>query len=281
MKTGTKPLTILLEEQGPFPVDGDLDAAKAAWASFRRANGYGDGAAKLLTPPEGNLKLHKTGYSDSKLSTVYGLTLAPADASGVDSCVWRSPQCTAACVLVTAGHSTMPSVRKARIVKTRFLAEHPDHFVVLLADELRKAVRKHGVLACRLNVASDLRWERIAPQLFELDGIVFYDYTKAPASQRDDLGGKYHLTFSVSEKRASDGEALRWLADGGNAAVVFDTNKGEALPATWHGYPVIDGDITDARHEDLPSAVVGLRAKGSVRGAEGSETSFVRPGVAS
>jgi len=276
-----KGLTILLEEQGPFDVEGDLDAAKAAWAAFRSENGYSSGAAKLLTPPENNLKLHKTGYSDSKLSTVYGLTLAPADASGIDACIWRSPECTAACVLVTAGHSTMPSVRRARIDKTRFLQQYPQHFVLLLAQELRDAVLKHGSIACRLNVASDLRWERIAPQLFELEGVTFYDYTKAPLSQRDSLGGLYHLTFSVSEKRRSDGEALRYLAEGGNAAVVFDTKKGEALPATWHGYPVIDGDITDARHEDLPSSVVGLRAKGSARGTKGSEHSFVREGVAS
>lgn len=272
--------TLLLEEQGPFSIEGDLDEAKASWLDYRKAAGY-TGYSPLLGDPESNVKLHKTGYSDSKLSVVYGLSLLPADASGIDFCLWRSPQCTAACVLMTSGHGTRPSVREARAVKSRFLLDHPEHFVLILAEELRRAAEKHGEIAVRLNVASDLRWERIAPQLFELPNVVFYDYTKAPASQRDDLGGRYHLTFSVSEKRAADGEALRWLESGGNAAVVFDTNKGEALPATWHGYPVIDGDLTDARHEDLPSAVVGLRAKGSVRGQQGDEHSFVRPGVAS
>lgn len=270
-------LTQQLEAAGPFAVEGDVAAAKQRWTEYRQANGF-KGAAKLLTPPEANLKLHKTGYSESKLSVVYGLTLAPADASGIDLCIWRSPECTSSCVLVTAGKSTLPSVRKARIVKSLFLADHPEDFVLILADELRRAADKHGSIAARLNVASDLRWERIAPQLFELEGITFYDYTKAPRSQRDQLGGKYHLTFSLSEKTRSEGEALAWLAEGGNAAVVFATKKGEALPETWHGYPVIDGDITDARHEDLPSAVVGLRAKGSARSLETG--GFVKEGVA-
>lgn len=274
--SGTKSL----EERGPFPVDGDVAAAKAAWLQYRRENGY-SGYASLLGDPESNAKLHKTGYSDSELSVVYGLSLLPADASGIDLCIWRSPQCTAACVLMTSGHGTRPSVRTARGVKTHFLMDHPEQFLLILAEELRQAAAKHGRIAVRLNVASDLRWEFIAPQLFELADVVFYDYTKAPLSQRDSLGGKYHLTFSVSEKQRADTEALQYLAEGGNAAVVFDTNKGEALPATWHGFPVIDGDLTDARHEDLPSSVVGLRAKGSVRGQVGDEHSFVRPGVAS
>ncbi len=275
----SKPLTLLLEEQGPFGIDGDVDAAKQRWIAYRVANGYKATATPLLGDPESNLKLKKTGYAESQMAIVYGLSLLPADASGIDACVWRSPECTSACVLMTAGHSTFPTVRQGRKVKTLFLRDHPQDFVLLLAWELRRAAKKHGGIAVRLNVASDLRWERIAPQLFELEGIVFYDYTKAPRSQRDQLGGKYHLTFSVSEKSQSEGEALKWLADGGNAAVVFDTKKGEALPETWHGYPVLDGDITDARHEDLPSAVVGLRAKGSARSMEAG--GFVKKGVSS
>ena len=271
-------LTKELEAAGPFPVDGDVAAAKQAWLDYRLKSGYG-GAAPLLGDPESNLKLHKTGYSASKLSVVYGLSLMPADASGVDACLWRSPECTAVCVLVTAGKSSLPSVRKARTVKTLFLRENPGAFVLVLADEVRRAATKHGEVAVRLNVASDLRWERIAPDLFNLPHVTFYDYTKAPAGQRDQLGGKYHLTFSVSEKRASEGEALRWLEDGGNAAVVFSTKKGQPLPETWNGYPVLDGDITDARHEDLPSSVVGLRAKGS--GRKLAVGGFVKEGVAS
>lgn len=273
----SKPLTTLLEEQGPFDVQGDaeqLKAARLAWAAFRQDNGY-SGYARLLTPPEGNLKL-------SKLSSMtlpnYGLTLAAADASGIDACVWRTPLCTSACVLVTAGKATMPSVRKARNVKTQFLAQHPQHFVLLLSEEIRKEAAKRPI-AVRLNVASDVRWERVAPGLFETPGVTFYDYTKAPASQRDDLGGRYRLTYSVSERPKSESEALEWLARGGSAAVVFDTPKGQALPATWNGYRVVDADEQDGRYADPPGSVAGLRAKGAARG--GKAAGFVKRGVSS
>ena len=47
-----------------------------------------------------------------------------------------------------------------------------------------------------------------------------------------------------------------------SAAVVF---SGE-LPATWRGYPVIDGDEHDARFTDAGAGVIiGLRAKGKAR----------------
>lgn len=269
-----KPLTHQLEELGGLPIDGDLESAKQTWLQFRLDNGF-KGAAKLLTPPEGNLKLSK--LSEMSLPN-YGLTLAAADASGIDVCVWRTPLCTSACVLVTAGKATLPSVKKARIVKTRFLAQHPQDFVLVLADEIRRAAAKHNGVAVRLNVASDLRWERIAPQLFELENVTFYDYTKAPASQRDNMLGAYHLTYSVSERDRSVTEALQWLEGGGGAAVVFDTKRGHDLPETWNGFRVIDADLADSRYTDDPGVVAGLRAKGAGRGQTGG---FVKEGVAS
>ncbi len=151
------------------------------------------------------------------------------------------------------------------MVKTQFLGQHPAEFVLVLAEELRSAVRKLGAVAARLNVASDIRWERVAPQLFELEGITFYDYTKAPASQRDDLGGRYHLTYSVSERPRSEVEAVEWLDNGGSVAVVFETKKGHELPSTWKGFQVIDADHDDGRYTDPPGVVAGLRAKGAGR----------------
>jgi hypothetical protein len=183
-------------------------------------------------------------------------------------------------VLVTAGKGTLPSVQRARIVKTRFLAEHPHEFVTLLGWEIRRAVRKHGRIVVRLNVASDIRWERVAPSLFAMDGVAFYDYTKAPVSQRT-ATDNYRITYSVSERGHSVTNALEALKALANAAVVFDTPKGQPLPITWHGYRVIDGDVSDDRTQDPRGTVVGLRAKGSARGVRGSEDGFVKPGVAS
>jgi len=129
----------------------------------------------------------------------------------------------------------------------------------------------------RLNVASDLRCEFLAPALFEIDGAEFYDYTKAPRKHRG-THPNYRLTFSVSERDRSVSEALDYLRAGGTAAVVFDIRKGSELPTTWNGFEVIDGDVTDARVFDPNGVVVGLRSK-----ADGKHdaTGFVKPGVAS
>jgi len=268
-------LTKLLEEQGPFEVEGDLVGAMHRWDAFRRENGYA-GYAPLLTPPSGNLKLAKlTAYGLPN----YGLTLSAAEGSEeFDACTWRTPMCTAACVLVTAGKASLPSVVKARQVKTQFLGRAPQDFVLILAAELKAASLKHGGIAARLNVASDVRWERVAPQLFELEGIRFYDYTKAPASQRDDLGGRYHLTYSVSERPRSEAEAVEWLDRGGSVAVVFATTRGHELPSTWKGFQVIDADHDDGRYTDPPATVAGLRAKGAGRRPEAG--GFVKEAVA-
>jgi hypothetical protein len=55
------------------------------------------------------------------------------------------------------------------------------------------------------------------------------------------------------------------LEHGVNVAVVFTTRRGDALPATWNGFSVIDGDLHDCRFLDPTAVVVGLRAKGTAK----------------
>jgi hypothetical protein len=267
-------LDLHLQELGPFdPSAMTLAEAKSIAREFYVGQHGYKSVPELLTKPESQ---HKLGMSDRP---AVGLSLAVASTSGWNVCLWSTPGCRAACVLLTAGKGTLGSVRKARQVKTLFLAEHPQAFVTLLHAELVKFVAARGPSDFRPNVASDLRWERIAPALFEVDGLRVYDYTKAPRTQRDP-GTNYRLVFSVSEREHSVEEALEYLRDGGNAAVVFDTKKGHALPATYHGFPVLDADTSDSRVDDPNGHVVGLRAKGSARG--GRDTSgFVKEGVAS
>ncbi len=268
-------LTLALERAyrtGALEPTMSLEAAKrTAQGFYVDENGYRK-APPLLSPPTANRKMAKS------TTPAYGLTLAPASASGAwNTCTWSTPLCRSACVLMTAGKGTLPNVRAARVLKTTFLAEHPRAFVALLADEIRRAVVKHGAVVVRLNVASDLRWERFAPSLFDIDGATFYDYTKAPVSQRDNT---YRLTYSVSEREHSTTNAIDALSQLANAAVVFErTDAG--LPATWHGFEVIDGDVTDDRTEDKPGTVVGLLAKGAIRYAKGDDAGFLKPAVAS
>lgn len=273
-----KALTLELEQHGPFdPADMTVAEAKRRLRAFYVGQmGYAS-LPRLLTLPEAQ---HKLGMSARR---AVGLSLAPADMSGdYDVCMWRTAACTSACVLVTAGKGTLPSVRRARVAKTKALAQEPQAFVTLLAHELAEQVRRYGPIDFRPNVASDLRWELIAPRLFDLPDVRVYDYTKAPAAQRS-LGPTAYdrLVFSVSENPRSGDEALEWLRSGANVAVVFATVKGHPLPATFAGFPVVDADTSDSRVDDPAGVVVGLRAKGSARGVAGAWDGFVKPDQAS
>lgn len=251
--------------------------ARAKWFAFRKFHGY-KGYADFTQPGTNNSKVAKGGKRTRML------TLAPADMSHViNTCTWSTPACRDACVLATAGKGRLSSVRRARVVRTLFLLLHPTDALTLIASEIAADMLKFGAenVIVRLNVASDIRWERVAEgALFALKAS-FYDYTKAPVAQRGPLPRNYRLVYSVSERPASTENALAAIRTEANAAVVFAVKKGAPLPATWRGVPVIDGDVTDDRTQDPYGTIVGLRAKGDARGVAGSEDGFVKPALAS
>ena len=224
---------------------------------------------ELLTDEGSNVKLEK-----STGSTWYsvGLSLAPHASSGVmNTCSHASPECIRACV-AWSGNGNMPSVHVGRTRKTAWFRRDKATFLAALRRDLHKAVRVaegRGLrVSCRLNVFSDLPWERIAPGLFaEFPDIQFYDYTKNPVRAAAFSAGllppNYHLTFSRSEE--NERAAVELLLRGVSVAVVFPQFRGSALPETWHGFTVIDGDKHDLRFTDPRGVVVGLRAKGAMR----------------
>lgn len=232
---------------------------------------------ELLGKAESNVKLSKSEKAGKNIMTV-GLSLAPAHASGFNLCTSASKACVNAC-LFTAGMAQLNPrmILPARIAKARMLRLHKDDFISRLRFELGKAViraaRKDMELYVRLNVVSDVMWEREFPTLMpDFAGVQFYDYTKHYKRMlrylAGDLPANYHLTFSYSGTNES--ESLDILNRGGNVTVVFDVKylgeKRRPLPATWNGYPIIDGDITDLRPLDPTGGyVVGLRAKGKAR----------------
>jgi hypothetical protein len=137
-----------------------------------------------------------------------------------------------------------------------------------------------------MNGSSDIAWEGISCERW-IDGIPglyrsvfaafpevdFVDYTKNPRRFERALPANYHLTFSRSESNETDAERL--LARGVNVAVVF----ADALPSSWHGFAVINGDEHDLRHldpkasEGNPGYVIGLSPKG--RKAKKDTSGFV------
>jgi hypothetical protein len=106
--------------------------------------------------------------------------------------------------------------------------------------------------------------------------VVFYDYTKVPARIRRRALSipNYRLTFSLAE--SNEDKAREAVAAGLNLSVVFAVRKGQPLPETFWGLPVIDGDVSDLRFTDPSGCVVGLRAKG--RGIKDT-SGFVRAAV--
>ena len=260
---------------GGYSIEPLAGADRVAWRDAmireRVAVGFGPHTAPLLTAPDNNVKLDK--------SNAYGLSLSPASTGGWNVCRASSAGCRAVC-LATSGKGGLESVQDGRRWKVALLAAEPALFVRALAGELRRAAgrrptdslgRSTGPLVpVRLNVLSDIAWERVAPALFDMSGLRFYDYTKRTGRV---LPATYHLTMSATERHADDDLAA--LADmyGSNVAVVFDTRRGHALPATFAGVPVVDGDVTDSRWADERGVIVGLRAKGS---AIGDRSGFVR-----
>lgn len=207
----------------------------------------------------------------------FGLHLSPSNASGYQVCSSASEGCIFGC-LNTAGHGgmfkkgeTTNTVQEARKRKTRWFFEHRVDFMTKLVREVQNGIKlaaKHNLTPVfRLNLTSDVRWEYVPVTvdgvwykniMTAFPSIQWYDYTKH--SNRNDLPANYQLTFSRSESN----EAIAATVSH-NIAVVFSTKKGEALPETYLGRQVIDGDVTDLRFLDSKNVVVGLRAKGRAK----------------
>jgi hypothetical protein len=196
------------------------------------------------------------------------LYLAPANESGVlNTCASSTPECRDAC-LYTAGRGRFDSVRHGRIRKTLWLAGDREDFVQELKRNVTRLVaraRRMGLQpAIRVNGTSDLPW--LAQELARaFPDVQFYDYTKHPKPWLRTLPN-YHLTCSHSGHNAQD--CMDALEHGVNVAVVFTTRRGDALPATWNGLSVIDGDLHDCRFLYPTGVVVGLRAKGTAKDAQ-------------
>ena len=206
-----------------------------------------------------NTKLAK-GTQDYLIA---GLSLAPSNLSGYRVCTHEKvASCVETC-LYYAGRGTMKSVQNARIRKTRLLMENRPEFLRLLDLDLRsmlKYANKHQrKLAVRLNVLSDLPWERI----FDMSkyDIQFYDYTKR-TERLGQMPSNYHLTLSVFEHKYLYPKAiLKARETNTNIAAVFDGH----IPKTFEGLPTFLGDDDDLRFLDPNPCCVALKAKGRLR----------------
>ena len=194
------------------------------------------------------------------------LYLASGNISGYEVCPARSKGCFKGCLFNSGGFQRFAKVRQGAINKTKRFFEDRENFMNQLVLEIaslrRKAEREGLKPSIRLNGTSDIKFESITvadtgKNLMEIfPDVLFYDYTKLSGRKTPK---NYTLTFSRSE--INDRVCKRMLKQGHNVSVVFQ----KELPATFWGYPVIDGDAYDARPEDKKGVIVGLIAKGTGR----------------
>jgi len=219
----------------------------------------------LLSKGSTNVKTAKNALE------TFILYMAPAETAlrGFNLCPYSSEGCRKSC-LYTAGRGRFSNVQLSRINKSLFWIEDIEQFYFQLAIEIqaihRHAQKTNTMVAIRLNGTSDIDHLAILKRKTGNDflsqpyvrNILFYDYTKNPNHIRRYLNTPYKLTFSRSEVNEAD--ALEILKVGGNVAAVFNE-----LPASWNGFPVINGDETDLRYYDPSGVVVGLKAKGDAK----------------
>ena len=212
-----------------------------------------------------NAKTIKGDKASEYLTAIMYLSPHKQNSKGVNLCPKASDGCASAC-LYTSGRGKFSNVQTARQAKSEWFIEDRPSFLIQLHKEIlrhsfnaRLAGKKPAI---RLNGTSDILWERYVDTSLYPE-IQFYDYTKWTPEERyiAMLSDNYHLTFSRAED-TKDREVKTMMLKG-NVAVVF--NSSMALPTSFLGFPVFNGDKTDLRFLDPKGHVIGLVAKGDAK----------------
>ena len=174
-------------------------------------------------------------------------------------------------------------IQQARIRKTKMFFEDRVTFMNLLVKDIELAIKQSARLGLtpviRLNGTSDLAFEKYEvlrngqsyTNIFTaFPELTFYDYTKILGRKISNIPN-YSLTFSAAD--GNDADVYKAIAQGYNVAVVFGLKKTEAMPETYLGRPVFNGDDSDLRFLDPKGVIVGLYAKGK---AKKDTTGFVK-----
>ena len=229
------------------------------------------------------LKGIKSGYN------TFILHLAPARLSGYNTCPKATEGCSSAC-LNTAGRGGMFKkgestnvIQQARIRKTIFFFEERSGFMEWLVKDIelgiKQSAKKDLIPVFRLNGTSDISWEKyevvrngvLYRNIFAaFPETIFYDYTKVLGRKVKAIAN-YSLTFSAAD--GNDVDVSKAISEGLNIAAVFGVKKTDALPLSYLGLPVFNGDESDLRFLDPKNVVVGLYAKGK---AKKDTTGFVK-----
>lgn len=265
------------EAEAPTPKMAQQCQMPALEAVIWQAVAIARGRRNILTTNQHKLSLASGDYINT------GLTLPSGDDGQSllevpgTNCAFATVACFGNCVGSKTGQGTLKSSEIARIGRWVLLEYFPDLFWAAMDRSMaklrRKCERKGLKLAFRTNIASDLY--KLAGQVREryqwIDTV--YDYTAIPSAVRVQDGvrriyslkdsGPLHINGKTIDSRAI---AMDTLRRGHGVSVVANIGKGEPKPATWNGYPVIDGDIDDLWPVRAPKSgpfVVMLYIKGT------------------
>jgi hypothetical protein len=157
-----------------------------------------------------------------------GLAMAPWKfAGGGNLCAMASAGCINACNGLWSGMNVTSSTRFALIGRARLYLEFRELFFEKLRGELERfeklCIRTGRIPAVRLNVSTDIPYEKIAPWIFaERRRTKFYDYTAYAPAARATLPANYQLCHSWKEHTSfSFVESV--ISAGRNIVVPFDS----------------------------------------------------------
>ncbi|MBI4935935.1 MAG: hypothetical protein HY828_18795 [Actinobacteria bacterium] len=261
----------------------DLQAALMAWSDIRKAAGFaGDGG--WVTTDKTNVKLGKAGLPTvgvtlhastdahrmwksitpaqrDALAAAVGRTVDEVDGLlSVSVCPRSTCGCCAGCVVSYSNNALMTRSRLARLCRNLLTVAMPAYALTLTAHQLELLTSAYGDenTRWRVNISDDIRWELVAPGLWDVAPKA-YSYTKFSPAERPEQEN-LRLVYSASEVWGS-ADITRVTKKGHRVAVVFDCKKG-ALPSTWSNVPVVNGDITDDLWAHPAGSIVGLAVKG-------------------
>jgi hypothetical protein len=220
-------------------------------------------------------------------------------------CQGSSQECRDSCLVFAGQNASSRYNTYRKIAQTMALLNQPVAFMRILIESIELWLhgcdfyqRKHKAMELapffRMNVLSDIPWERLAPWFFghfsrsageNGKPLRFYDYTKVPG--RRGMAGfprNYDLTFSISGEDSNEQYAIEEIERyDSRIAVVFLAHRREdgkwqtylekgkeahaqvPLPNRFqigkHSLRVVDGDKSDVRPHDPGRTCVGLRWK--------------------
>ena len=174
--------------------------------------------------------------------------------------------------LRSSGRGIMQNVIDGRQARTDFWHADQDKFLAMLKNELHNFIklcdRQNVVPVTRLNVLSDIPWEKHLDFADEFRALFSYDYTKR-ANRLGKTPSNYRLMFSYSKAAGFQNQVKIALQHDVPITAVFRNG----LPQTFLNMPVYDGDVSDIENLYQTNKVIGLRVKGHE--AKKSDSPFI------